>query len=155
AAAIDLELHRALRHGVRIDRVVRAAYVRAHRDAETFAVGELAASFFPAAGALHAVEALDDAVRGDAHPVDGRVAHQILPAKLDRIELERRRDLVERDLEGEARLYAPVPALRPARRLVGEEARRLESIPLRERREREELSGVIGGDEPEATVRAA
>ena len=55
-------------------------------------------------------------------------AEEVLAADRDRIHLQRARDLVELHLEGEARLHAAVAALRPARRLVGEDARRVEAV---------------------------
>ncbi len=64
-------------------------------------------------------------------------------------------DLVERDLEGEAGLHAPVPALGPAGRLVGEVPGGVEAVALGEGGQREELAGVVRRDQAERGVGAA
>src|SRR5690606_37480129 len=119
-----------LRHLVRIDRVVGAGDVHRAGHAESAAEAELAVALPPTAGALDLLEALQEAVGGDPLTVDGLdvLALEVAAADLDRSELQLLRDLIELHLEGEARLHRAVAALRSARRLVGEDAGRIEAV---------------------------
>src|SRR5690606_41394409 len=58
-------------------------------------------------------------------------------------------DLVELDLEREARLHAAVPALRAACRLVRVHARRIEAVRAERVRGGEQLARVVRGDQAE------
>ena len=155
--AVDLQLDAGLGHVVRVDGVVGAGDVGRARDAHAAPVGEAAVLPSPFAGALHGVQALQEAVRGDAQVVDGaRVgADEVAPAQLDRVDLQGFGDAVELHLEGEAWLDRTVPALGPARRLVGVGARGVEAVGGHVVGRREELAGVVGRHQPEGGVRAA
>ena len=155
--AVELHEDARLRHLVGVHRIRGAADVHRARDAEAAAEAELAAPLLPAARALDRVEAHREAVRGDALPVDGRrvLADEVLAAHLDGVDAEARSRHVEGALEGEPRLNAPVPALRPARRLVRVHARRVEAVRPEAIRTREELARVVRGDEAERRVGAA
>src|SRR5206468_12944736 len=64
-------------------------------------------------------------------------------------------DLVEVDLEREPGLRGPVPALRPARRLVGEDTAALELVARDLVRHRLERARVEGRGHPVGAIRAA
>ena len=108
----------------------------------------------PAARLLHRVQALQEAVRGDAQPVDGAGvgADEVAAAQLDGVDGQRFGDAVELHLEGEAGLDRPVPALRSAGGLVGVGARGVEAVGRHPVRRREQLAGVVGGDQTEGCI---
>jgi hypothetical protein len=130
ARTIELELHRRLRHLVRIDTVVGARDVGAARDAETAPIGQSTPALAPTGGALDLVEALQEAVRGDTHAVDGArvLTDEVAAPHLDRVHADPLGELVELALEREARLHRAVASLGTAARLVREHARRVEAI---------------------------
>src|SRR5207244_6457277 len=76
------------------------------------------------------VGALLETARRDAQPVHSpRVRlDEIAPLELHRVESDVPRDLLQVQLEGEARLWRAVTALGTARRLVGEHPAALESV---------------------------
>src|SRR5690606_20775802 len=101
-------------------------------DAEPATVRQPAVALLPPARALDRVQALEEAVRRDAQLVDRAraAAQEVSPPQLDRVHADRFRELVELDLEREARLHRPVAALGAARRLVRVHARRIEAVRL-------------------------
>ncbi len=157
AGPVDLQLDAGLRHLVRVDRVVRAGDVHRARDADAATERQLAVALLPVARALDRFQTLHEATRGDALVVDraGVRALVVLAADLDGIHAELLGDLVELDLEGEARLYRSVTALRPARRLVREDPRRVEAVGRKVVGSREQLAGVVGRHQAVGAVRAA
>ena len=157
-AAVEADLHAGLRHLVGVDRVVGARDVGRARDPEPAPVRQrrAAAPSSPMAASTlsrHSRKPLD----ADAQLVDRlRVgADDVAAAQLDRVDAERLRGLVELDLEGEARLHAAVPALGPARRLVGVGARASRSGRSRRLRRAQQLARVVGRHQAEARVGAA
>src|SRR5690606_30036032 len=115
-APLDLDLDRRLRHLVRVDRVVRPGDVARPGHAHAAAVREAAELLLPPAGPLDRLQTLEEAVGLDPQLVDraGVRAQEVAAPELDRVHPHRLGQLVELDLEGEARLHGPVSALRPA-----------------------------------------
>ena len=155
--AVDLELDARLRHLVGVDRVVCARDVGRAGHADPAPVGEAAELPLPVAGALHRVEALQEAVGCDAQVVDGAGvrADEVAPAQIDRVDCERFRDAVELHLEGEARLDRPVPPLGSARGLVGVGPGGVEAIGGHLVWGGQELARVVRRHQSEGRVRAA
>ncbi len=153
--AVDLHLDARLGHLVRVDRVVRARDVRGAGDAHAAAEGKSSELPGPAARALHGLQALQEAVRGDAQLVDraGVGADEVAAAELDRVQVDALRELVDLHLEREPGLDRPVAPLRPARRLVGVHARRVEAVRGHRVRSAQQLTRVVRRDEAERRVR--
>src|SRR5690606_22191177 len=113
AAPRDLDLDPRLGHVVRVDRVVGPGDVARARDAHAAAVRQTAELVLPPAGPLDGVQTLEEAVGLDAQLVDraGVRAEEVAAPELDRVEADGFGELVELDLEGEARLDGAVAAL--------------------------------------------
>src|SRR5690606_31298463 len=122
------------------------------RDAEPAAPSEPGVALLPAARRLDRVQALEDPAARDVHAVDRRLAapHGVAAPDLDGIELQLLGELVERGLEGEARLHRAVAALGPAAGLVGVDPPAAEPVGPELERAGEQLTGVVGRDEAEA-----
>src|SRR4029077_7006909 len=92
--------------------------------------GKPAKLVLPARRADDAPDAFAETDRADAQVVRGEGVGLFHDAEtvFRRIEIELLGDLVELDLLAEAALRRPVPALRPARRLVREDAAALKMI---------------------------
>src|SRR5262249_59811638 len=72
AAAVELQLHAGLRHGVPVDREARAADVGGAREPEAAPARELAAALFPAGGRDDFVDAWPETHRAHAQEVRGQ-----------------------------------------------------------------------------------
>ncbi len=107
AGAVELHQHTALRHLVGIDGISRAADVHRAGHAQPAPAAQLAVAHGPARGLFHQLEAFQETVGGDALAVDrlDELADEVAPAHLDGIDAELLGRLVERHLQGEARLY--------------------------------------------------
>src|SRR5713101_9675355 len=80
--------------------------------------------------AHHALGAFLEAARCDPQPVDGarHRLDEVAALHLDGVDAELAGDLLQVQLDSESRLGGTVAALRPARRLVREDAAAFESI---------------------------
>ena len=154
---VHLQLNRRLRHLVGIDRVVGPGDVARSGHPESPSAGKPPEAFPPAAGLLHGVQALQEAVRGDAQLVDrARVAaHEVDAPELDGVLPQPLGQLVQLHLEGEARLHRAVAAFGAARGLVGVHARGIEPVRGHGVGRGEQLAGVIRGHQPEGRVGAS
>ena len=124
AAAIELELHAGMRHVVVVNRQAGAGEIRRAGDADAAAVRQLAERVRPVGGLRDAPDALGEADGADAQVVGGQRVGLFddAQAQVGGIDGQRLGDLVELNLLAEAALRRAVAALRPARRLVGEDA---------------------------------
>src|SRR5207245_7489026 len=107
-------------HGVPVGGRPGAGDVGRARESDPLAVWELFEPLLPLRAANHLLDAGSESHRADAQPVGGeRVRrHEMLETQLRRIYAELLGDLVEVDLEREARLRRPVAPFRSTRRLV-------------------------------------
>src|SRR5690606_12361020 len=112
------------------DRVVGPGDVARPGNAHAAAVRQATELLLPPAGPLDGLQALEEAVGLDPQLVDraGVRAEEVAAPELDRVEADGLGELVELDLEGEARLHGPVSALRPARGFIGVNPRGVEAI---------------------------
>ncbi len=96
-AAVDLQLHARLGHGVPVDRQARAAEVGGAREAEAPSRRQLAAPLLPAGGLDDLVDAGAEADRADAQEVRGQRVRglQVVAADRGRVEAEVAGDPVE------------------------------------------------------------
>ena len=153
---VHLQLDRRLRHLVGVDRIVGPGDVAGTRHPEPPPRRQPPEPLPPAARLLHGVQALQEAVRGDAQLVHrARVApHEVGAPELDGVLAEPLGQLVQLHLEGEARLHRAMAAFRAARRFVGVDARGVEAIRGHGVGSGEQLAGVVGGHQPERRVGA-
>src|SRR5947208_10530310 len=125
AAAVEQQLHAALRHLVPVDRQPGAAEIGAAGDADAAAVGKLLESVFPIRACDDLLDALREADRADLQPVRRERIRlgDDAQTQLGRVHAELLRDLVELHFLAEARLRRAVASVGAARRLVGEDPR--------------------------------
>src|SRR5882762_2101982 len=130
AAAVALQLDARMRHVVPVDRQAGARDVARAREPNAAALGQLAEFLLPPRPLDYLLDAFAEA-HGPHPQVIRRQRvrwHERLETQLGRVDGELLGDLVEMHLEREPRLRRAVPALGPARRLVGEGARALEVV---------------------------
>src|SRR4029077_5585472 len=130
AATIAFELHAGMRHRIPVDREPRARDERGARQADPTSGGQLPELVLPARAPDDLLDAAPQRHRADAQPVGGdRIGrNQVFEPELSRIEPQLLGDLVEVDLEREARLRSAVAAFRSTRRLVREGSCALELV---------------------------
>src|SRR5205814_7605497 len=128
AAAVEQQLHAALRHLVPVDRQPGAAEVRAAGQAYAATVWQFFEFAIPIRACDDLPNALGETDRADLQPVRReRIRLGDDPeTKHGRVHAELLRDLVELHFLAEARLRRAVAALGPAGRLVADGARRVE-----------------------------
>ncbi len=157
ASTIDVQRDARLRHVVPVDRQSCAAEVAAAGEAEAAPWGELAPALAVARARDHRLDAARESDRPQLQPVggDGVRLFDHAQSQVRRVLAELDGDLVELDLETEARLRRAVAALRAAGRLVGEGADRLELVVRQAVGHRLQGAGVVGRGDAVAAVGAA
>ena len=124
AIAIDLDVHRRVRHVGANNAVGCAAHVMAARYAQPTSLRQLALALFPSGSRNDLIDALRQSIAQHAQAIhrDGRRLQQVHAPHFGRIEFELGRDLVHLRLEGKAHVDGAVPAHSAAGRLVGQHA---------------------------------
>ena len=157
ATPVDLDHDAGVRHVVPVDGQARPREIRGRREADPPPGWELPGLLPPSRRRHHPVDALTEAGGRDREVVD-RLAvgrHGVAMAHLGGVEAEALGDPVQVDLEGKAGLGSPVTALRPAGRLVREDAAALELVPRDGIGHGLERARVEGRGHPVGTIRPA
>ena len=130
AAAVELQLDAGMRELVPVNRQPRPRQVGRASETQALPLGQLAEAVRPVGAPDDALDAIGKTDRLDVHVVRGDRVRLLddFEAKLGWVERQGFRDLVELDFLAETRLGRPVPALRAARRLVGEHPARFEPV---------------------------
>ncbi len=157
AGAVELQLHRRLRHVVPVDRQPGAAQVGAAGQPQAAPARQAPVAFAEAAAGHHRLDAGPQAHRADAQPVggDGAGLGEHAAAQVGGVDAQVAGDLVELDLEAEARLRRAVAPLRPAGGLVGEDPHSFEAVGRQLVGHRLQGAGVVGRGDAVAAVGAA
>ena len=157
AAAIHLDLHAGVGHGIPVDGQARAADVGRRREADATARTEPPPLPREAAALHHALQALAEADRAHLHLVrgDGTGRQRVAKPPLRRVEPELVAELVDVALERVPRLRRAVAALGTAGRLVGEDPHALELVARDPVRHRLQSAGVVEAGHTVAAVGAA
>ena len=152
AGTVDLDVDLAVGQAVAVDGEAGAAEVRGDR--EPLAVAVAALALVEARGLERLLGHLVDPAGGDPQAVDrARVGFDVVESlQLDGVHPEVLGDLVEVQLEREARLGRPVPPLGPAGRLVGEDAAGLEAVGGQVIGHRLQRAGVVHRRDTEGAV---